>query len=184
MDVYSILWRRIDTPGHDTCRLEERAQGWFLEGVAVFRHEGLPAQLAYAVACDREWRAQQGHVKGWLGGHSVHFTISRAPEGTWMLNGAAISGLEACLDLDFGFTPATNVSQLRRLNLAPGEAGDAPAAWLDVSAGTLDLLSQRYERRSEWSYWYEAPRFGYAAVLEVTPTGFVRNYPGLWEAEA
>lgn len=184
MEGTSILWRRLDTPGHDACRLEERAQGWSLEGVAVFRHEGLPAQLAYAVACDREWRAQQGHVKGWLGGQSVDFSISRTPQGGWTLNGAEMSGLGGCLDLDFGFTPATNFFQLRRLNLATGKAGDAPAAWLDVSAGTLDLLAQRYERRSERSYWYEAPRFGYAAMLDVTAAGFIGNYPGLWAEEA
>jgi hypothetical protein len=35
------------------------------------------------------------------------------------------------------------------------------------------------ERRSEGSYWYEAPRFGYSAMLEVTAAGFIRNYPRL-----
>ena len=58
-----------------------------------------------------------------------------------------------------------------------------PVAWLDVTSGQLEVLRQRYERRSQWTYWYEAPRFGYAALLEVTPAGFVRRYPGLWEAE-
>ncbi|HYM82114.1 MAG TPA: hypothetical protein VEY91_11990 [Candidatus Limnocylindria bacterium] len=28
-----------------------------------------------------------------------------------------------------------------------------------------------------------APRFSYAALLEVTPEGFVRSYPGLWEMD-
>lgn len=72
---------------------------------------------------------------------------------------------------------------IRRLALAEGQAGQAPAAWLHVSAGTLEVLPQRYERRAEATYWYEAPRFTYAALLEVTPAGFVRRYPGLWEME-
>ena len=58
-----------------------------------------------------------------------------------------------------------------------------PVACLDVTSGQLEVLRQRYERRSQSTYWYEAPRFGYAALLEVTPAGFVRRYPGLWEAE-
>jgi hypothetical protein len=65
-----------------------------------------------------------------------------------------------------------------------GRAADVPVAWLDVSAGSLEALSQRYERRAEVTYWYEAPRFGYAALLEVTPAGFVKRYPGLWQAES
>jgi hypothetical protein len=48
----------------------------------------------------------------------------------------------------------------------------------------LKPLPQRYERRSETAYWYEAPTVRYAALLEVTSAGFVRLYPGLWEAES
>lgn len=94
-----------------------------------------------------------------------------------------LSSLDAC-DLDLGFTPVTNLLPIRRLNLAVGHAADAPAAWFNVSTGTLGLLLQRYERRSEATYWYEAPSVGYAALLEGAPTGLVHHYPALWEAEA
>ena len=50
--------------------------------------------------------------------------------------------------------------------------------------GKLDVLLQRYERRSAFTYWYEAPRFKYAALLEVDAVGFARRYPGLWEVPA
>jgi hypothetical protein len=90
--------------------------------------------------------------------------------------------LDECVDLDLGFTPATNLSQLRRVALQVGEAVDVPVAWLDVDAGTLDKLHQRYERRSEETYWYEAPRFNYSALLQVSALGFVEKYPNLWEA--
>ena len=44
----------------------------------------------------------------------------RSAAGVWTLDGAAVSGLEACVDLDLGFTPATNLLQIRRLALALG----------------------------------------------------------------
>ena len=179
----SILWRRLDTPGHDACRLEQSDAGWQLDGAAVFRHNGLPACLAYQVACDPAWRTRQGHVRGWLALQPVEFTIVRAGEGVWTLNGAVVPGLEGCVDLDFGFTPATNLPQIRRLALAEGQAADAPAAWLDVSVGRLGVLHQRYERRAQGTYWYEAPRVDYAALLEIAPSGFISRYPGLWETE-
>ena len=57
-------------------------------------------------------------------------------------------------------------------------------AWLDVGAGALTALPQTYERRSPTAYAYEAPTFGYTAVLQLlAPEGFVRTYPDLWEAE-
>lgn len=183
MAATSILWRRLDTPGHDACRLEQSAAGWRLEGTAVFRHEGVPAQLSYYVACDPAWHTQQGQVHGWLGEQSIEFAVARTARGAWTLNGAPVPGLESYVDLDFGFTPATNLPQLRRVALAVGQAADVPVAWLDVSTGTLTVLPQRYERRSAATYWYESPTVSYEGLLEVGPTGFIQRYPALWEAE-
>jgi len=179
----SILWRRIDSPGHDACRLSRRSDGWQLDGTAVFREDGAPACLTYHVACDRSWRATRGEVRGWLGARGVSFSIVRSPAGVWTLNGNTISDVVGCVDLDLAVTPATNLSQLRRIALAEGQAADVPVAWLDAPAGTLSVLPQRYERRSPTTYWYEAPRFDYEALLEVGESGFVERYPGLWEAE-
>jgi uncharacterized protein len=177
----AVLWRRLDTPGHDACRLDGDQTGWRLDGAAVFHQDGVPARLTYHVACDLAWRTRHGEVRGWLGPRSVELRITRSPEGAWTLDGRDVPGLEGCVDLDLGFTPATNVLPVRRLALAEGEAADAAAAWLDVSAGTLEVLPQRYERRGDGFYWYEAP--GYTGLLEVTPAGFIRRYPGLWEME-
>ncbi|HVU51807.1 MAG TPA: putative glycolipid-binding domain-containing protein [Polyangia bacterium] len=180
----SVLWRRLDSPGHDACSLTESDGGWRLAGTAVFVHEGGPARLDYDLACDGSWRTLRGEVSGWIGAKPVAHATTRSEDGRWIHDGAAVPGLEACVDLDLGFSPATNLLQLRRLALAEGQAADAPAAWLDVTTGALELLAQRYERRAALAYWYEAPRFGYAALLEVDALGFVRRYPGLWEVEA
>ena len=95
----------------------------------------------------------------------------------------SLTDLDDCVDLDFGFTPATNTCALRRLALAIGQSAEVSAAWLDVSTGLLERLVQRYERRSEDTYWYESPRFEYAGSFSVAPSGFVVAYPGLWVAE-
>ena len=180
----AILWSRLDTPGHDACRLRESDAGWQLDGSAAFVHEGLPAQLAYSLTCDRAWHTRRGQVSGWIGSEELALDITRSADGIWTCNGAVVPGLGDCVDLDLGFTPAANLSQLRRIALAEGQGADVPAAWLDVSTRNLEVLLQRYERRSASTYWYEAPRFNYAALLEVDAVGFVRRYPGLWEASA
>jgi len=182
MTVETMLWRRLDLPGHDSCRLVRSAAGWRLRGAAVFRHSAGPAHLQYDVRADRDWQTREGRVNGWVGTRSVRLRVRRLATG-WEVNGAASDQGRMCMDLDFGFTPATNVLQVRRLALAVGEAVEVPVAWLDVPSGGLEVLQQRYVRRTATGYWYEAPRFGYAAELEVTGAGFVRRYPGLWAAE-
>ena len=68
--------------------------------------------------------------------------------------------------------------------IAENESAQVPVAWLDIETGMLIKLSQSYERRSTTTCWYEAPSVGYKGLLEVAPNGFIRRYPGLWEAEA
>jgi hypothetical protein len=45
-------------------------------------------------------------------------------------------------------------------------------------------LEQTYRRLDEARYAYAAPMFGYDEVLEVSPDGFVIDYPGLWRSVA
>src|ERR1700730_17860288 len=51
-DRETILWRRLDLPGHDTAVLLRRDDGWRLSGVAVFLESGRPCRLGDEIACD------------------------------------------------------------------------------------------------------------------------------------
>ena len=179
----SALWRRLDTPGHDAAHAWQTPQGWHLEGHAVFKHERGPARLSYRVDCEPDWRTRSAVVDGWVADQRIKLTVERGSRGEWWLNDRVYKNLSDCLDVDFGFTPATNFLQLRRCNLAVGEKVEFSVAWLDVPDTSLMHLLQRYERRAETAYWYESPQDPYEALLEIADSGFVRSYPGLWQLE-
>jgi hypothetical protein len=179
----SALWRRLDVPGRDTCRLTVHARGWRLEGTAEFLQDGAPAHLTYLLAGGRTLRTRCGTVKGFVGQTAVDVVVERTTAGVWTFNGTAVAGLEDCQHLDYSFTPATNFPHIRQLDLAEGESADVPVAWLELPCSALQRLPQRYTRRGERTYWYEAPTVGYAAELVIAPDGFVRVYPALWERE-
>jgi len=179
----TAIWRRLDVPGHDACRLIEDADGCELEGTAVFQHDLGPARIEYSVRCDREGRSRDGRVRGWIAARAWDVQVRRLESGAWLLNGTRVEGLDDCLDLDFGFTPATNVLTLRRLALDVGAAAHVPVAWLELPDVALVRLPQTYQRRSVSTYWYESPTVGYTALLEMAESGFVATYPGLWVME-
>jgi hypothetical protein len=180
--VATAFWRRVDVPGHDACRLERCEDGWRLEGTAVFLHEEGSACIAYLVECDTDWQTVRGDIRGFLGIRRIEYVIARR-QTAWTLNGEVVHSLDHLHDLDLGFTPATNLQQLRRVDFARNGVAQIPVAWLDVEAGQLAELPQRYERRGDAVVWYEAPSVGYAGLLELAPSGFIQRYPGLWEAE-
>jgi len=176
-------WIRLDRPGRDAALLELNDGGWLLRGAAALDHEGGSAAVAYQVEVDARWETRRGVISGFLGDQTVRHEIRRDDAG-WRLNGLRVEGLEHLVDLDYGFTPATNVLQLSRIALKPGQRADVPVAWFDLDSASLIELPQSYERRSETSYWYEAPTVPYRALLELAPNGFLRSYPGLWRLAA
>ena len=137
-----------------------------------------PARLDYALDLAPDWTTEQGVVSGFIGATAIDQTFFRDAAG-WSMNGVKLSGFEHLKDLDLGFTPATNLPQVRRANLSVGEAIDFSVAWWEPGAPTLMDLPQHYRRRSEWTYWYESPTGPYREELEFAPNGFVRSYEAM-----
>jgi len=180
----SILWRRLDVEGHDSCLLSQAESGYRLKGQAIFVQDGQPCCLAYEVACDAGWRTQTARVDGFLGARELRYAIERAADGQWMLNGEVQRDVAGLVDVDLGFTPASNLLAIRRFDLDVGQATSAPAAYLTFPELRLTRLEQSYKRVDEARYAYAAPLFGYDDILVVSAAGFVVTYPGLWTSTA
>jgi hypothetical protein len=176
------IWRRLDISGHDAALLTQTQAGWSLSGAAVFKHADGPACVEYRVDLDAAWRTQRGTASGFVGERRFDHRIGRDPDG-WRLDGVLVDGLAHLVDLDFGFTPATNLQQMRRTRPAIGAAVELAVAWFDIDAGALVELPQRYERLGAARYWYVAPSVPYEGLLELAENGFARLYPGLWAME-
>jgi hypothetical protein len=180
----TILWRRLDRPGHETARLSRQGSGWDLSGTAIFAHEGRPCRLDYSILCDPAWRTLQARVEGWVGSETARIEISAGSSGRWRMNGSEHFEVDGSLDIDLNFSPSTNLLPIRRLDLAVGEEARVRAAWLRFPSFALEPLEQSYRRLAESTYRYESTGGRFAAELEVNASGFVTLYPGFCQAEA
>jgi uncharacterized protein len=174
------FWNALYTQGHDAARLIEAGEGWRLDGFATFLRDGVPAGLHYQLLLAPDWSTRIGRIDGLFGAELVTHHIARTDDG-WLLDGVHQPGLDGAVDLDFGFTPATNHPQLRRLGLAVGEARELTVAWFDLGAARLVPLRQLYARVEHDAYAYESPRDAYRATLRIAADGFVLDYPALWQ---
>ena len=179
--VAVYFWRKIDQPGHDTCRLFKLAQGWRLTGAAIFLDNGRPCHLEYSVTTNGAWKTRSAKVSGYIGRKALDVRIAAAGPARWKLNGVLSKSVTGCVDVDLGLTPATNLIVLRRLALKVGQRAKAPAAYLSFPELRLVKLPQSYFRTGQSAYEYVAPTVGYAGTLRVLPSGAVSQYPGLFE---
>jgi len=180
----AILWRRLDTPGHESGRLFSKDSAWHLVGTAVFAHEGQPCRLDYMVVCDSGWRTVSGRVTGWVGDATVEVDLSIDSARRWRLNGVECPAVAGSIDLDLNFSPSTNLLPIRRLGLAVRGEAEVHAAWLRFPSFTLEPLAQRYRHLDTTTYRYESAGGKFVTELRVNAAGFVTRYPDVWEAEA
>jgi hypothetical protein len=179
-----ILWRRLDTPGHEIATLEAANEGWHLSGTAVFSHERRPCRLEYLVTVDNTWWTREARVIGVIGDRGVDVHVLVDAQRRWHANGADCPVVDGCIDIDLGFSPSTNLLPIRRLALAVGEEAAVIAAWLPFPSLVFERLPQVYRCEGEGTYRYESGGGAFVRRLEVDQAGFVTSYPGVWQAEA
>jgi hypothetical protein len=183
MNFRQMLWNRLDRKGMDACRVYAVTQGWVIDGTAVFGDdEDAIVNLSYRLLCESSWTTREVEVRGWIGDRDWRLGLAKRPDGIWTANGHPLDLTDGLLDVDLGFTPASNTNAIRRLDLAIGEKMESTAVWLDTADWTVKPLTQTYERVSQMAYAYASPLHGYEAELQVDAFGIVLDYPGLWRA--
>ncbi len=179
-----MRWRRLDVPGGEEARIEQTAEGWRLTGELEVDEAATQAQLSYVIECERDWRTRRAIVTGPATGTPIQFDFAADGAGHWTLNGAPLPLVEGALDVDLGFTPATNLLPIRRLDLAVGARADVRTAWLRFPELRVEALEQSYYREAGRVFRYDALVDGerFQARLDTDDFGRVLLYEGLWEA--
>jgi hypothetical protein len=180
-----IRWRRLDLPGREEARIEGTAAGWRLMGQLDVQDAGVRARLSYVIECERDWRTRRAVITGSASATPVWFEFTADGEGHWTLNGAPLLLVEGALDIDLGFTPATNLLPIRRLDLAVGQCAEVRTAWIRFPELRVEALEQSYHREEDRVFRYDALVDGehFRARLDTDEFGRVLLYQGLWEAE-
>jgi hypothetical protein len=119
-----------------------------------------------------------------MGRRAVQLEVQVDADQRWLLNDAECAAVAGASDIDFEFSPATNLLPIRRLGLQVGEAAQVRAAWLRFPALTLEPLEQIYSRTGPTTYRYESAGGAFVGDLVVNAAGFVTRYADFWEAES
>ena len=180
-----MRWRRVDVPGREEALVEQTVDGWRLTGQLDVAETGSAARLRYRIDCDSAWRTRSALIEGDANGESVRFELLTDGAGNWTNNGVSVPQFAGALDVDLGFTPATNTLPIRRLTLDVGATEHVVSAWLRFPELRLERLEQTYTREADRAFRYRAQVDGepFVARLDTDRFGRVLRYEGLWEAD-
>lgn len=171
-------WRSLTDGGAEYAGLWRSGRAYRLEGMAI-RFAGDPWRLDYRVILDDDWFTREAMVRWSHAGDAGNITLARDAAGQWTRNGEADTALTGCTDVDFGFSPVTNLMPVRRLGTDVGASGEVGAAWLVFPDLEVRPVRQTYTRKSASTVLYQSAS-GFSAEILIDEAGFAVEYPGLW----
>ena len=181
--VRSIIWRRVDTPGHEWAQVAVEEVESRLYGTSIFVDDGKTCCLEYLIECDAGGETWKAEIVGEVGDDIIEIEISVDEDRAWTMNGQLIPEVKGCVDIDLNFSPVTNTLPIRRLKLAVGESREVAAAWLRFPSFKLERFEQTYTRLDKDIYQYQSANGAFQRDLTVDDEGIVLEYPGTWIQE-
>ncbi|EKE72224.1 putative glycolipid-binding domain-containing protein [Gallaecimonas xiamenensis] len=149
-----------------------------LDGTVLGLYEGRPFALDYEIRCFACWRTRQATVVP-KGGDPV--MVTGDGEGNWLLNGEPQPQWQGCLDVDLGFTLATNMLPIKRLGLVVGDDRTVKVLWYRFPQGYFEVVEQNYAHLAPQLYRYTNKATGFTAELSIDDNGMVKDYGELWK---
>jgi uncharacterized protein len=176
----SVLWQRPDLPALEVCRLWQVHEGFRFTGTVVARVDREPVEVTYEVVCDEQWATRLALVLLKKADSLRSVELHRDRSGQWFHNDHELPSFNGSMDVDLGFSPATNTLPVRRVNLAVGQTIETTAVWVTFPALDILPLPQTYTRLDERRYRYTSRGGEFSAVLELDELGLVVNYEEWW----
>jgi uncharacterized protein len=160
-------------------RLLEFDDSHALSGRAEILFKGDSVDLTYRVDTRPDWSTSQAEVL--IPEAGIAIEVAADGSGSWMINGQQRNDLDWCIDIDLGWTPATNTLPIRRTQATFNRGITVKAAWLQWPELAFTPVHQTYKKISDNRWRYEQGEF--SAELVTDPHGVVVTYgrdPAIW----
>jgi len=176
-------WRSSDGGGLEHLRLEPASFGHAVTSVVIGSVDGAAFALRWRLALDPAWRTRRLDVE--VVGSDRRLALLGDGEGHWTnADHRPLPALAGAIDVDLLATPFTNTLPIRRLQLPVGGTAEVVVAYVTVPSLELSPETQRYTRRADRLWLFEALGGDFRREIEVDGNGLVVRYPGLFERVA
>lgn len=175
----NFCWSALEWTGLEHLAVCERPEGVFFNGLVLAAFRGKAVRVSYQIRCDVDRAVRSLHVQD-LQANGQGIRLLGDGRGHWRCEeGDNQPELDGCIDVDLAISPSTNTLPIRRLGLAIGESRSIAVVYVTFPALEMRAVRQRYTRAANTGYRYESGTF--SSDLAVDDSGFVLDYPGIWE---
>lgn len=176
----SILWRGIPYKSWEHCKIEKDPNGFFVNSEITGSYQGQVYSVLYGLKIDRNWRVNEFNISADVEGVEKKLAGRKGGED-WLIDNTVIAEFSGLLYIDISVTPFTNTLPVNNLLLDIGESTEIDVLYIDVLNHKIEMVKQRYTRKTKDQYFYENLNSDFSALIQFDSKGIVKSYPGLFE---
>lgn len=176
----NILWSGIEYYSLENCTIETTSADVIVDSVILGLYDGMIYRVKYDILLDKDWRTKSCSIESQINLEYKKNELVRHKEG-WLLNGQIRTDFNECTDIDIPLTPLTNSLPVNRLKLDVGQEIEVTVIYIDLLEDTIKPVRQKYRRISSEIFKYENIPNDFEAEIKVDESGFVIDYPLLFQ---
>ena len=177
----NLVWQSKEYPSLENCAAMITSTGSEISSVVIGVVEHKIFTLEYNLKINPHWETEQVEIKTTIEGLAKSFIFKSDGKGNWQQNGHILEQFDGCIDIDIPLTPFTNTLPIKRLRLEIGQAQVIKVVYLDLLRNNIKPVTQKYARLSDREYKYQNVPNDFEAIITVDESGFVLDYPSLFE---
>lgn len=175
------VWRRIGLRGLEHLTLQQVIGGYRVDSVLSVEVELGGVICEYHFDLDEHWRTKTFNITQNQAAEDRAMRVDRISDSEWTVDGLPRPELSGCLDIDITVSPFTNTLAIHQLNLAPNEAKEMTAVYVQVPQMQVISSRQRYQRLDPAEpprrFLYSGLDTGFIQEITVDEHGLVESYP-------
>jgi hypothetical protein len=173
-----VRWTDWDGNGLEHLSVRQDDDGIRAESLVIGHSRDHRYGLGYRLQIDQRWRVRKIDIQ-MVDGPKLQLLSDGL--GHWRgADGAEVTALAGCIDVDIAATPFTNTLPIRRLALSIGGTETTDVAYVSLPELAVAPVRQRYTRLAERQFLYEGLSTSFATEIDVDEHGIVGDYPGVF----
>lgn len=176
----NILWTGREYYSLENCLINTTDAGVEITSAIVGLYQGKLYRVEYRIETNANWETRIVEINCQHNNNRQLINLHREGKSGWLLDGKKSPAFDGCEDVDIPLTPFTNSLPINRLRIGVGSEQIIPVIYIDVLAGEVKPVQQKYIRISENEYHYENIPNDFEADIVVDESGFVVDYPELF----
>lgn len=176
----NILWTGREYYSLENCLINTTDAGVEITSAIVGLYQGKLYRVEYRIETNANWETRIVEINCQHNNNRQLINLHREGKSGWLLDGKKSPAFDGCADVDIPLTPFTNSLPINRLRIGVGSEQIIPVIYIDVLAGEVKPVQQKYIRLSENEYHYENIPNDFEADIVVDESGFVVDYPELF----